>query len=283
VRALRLSDGKEAWRAYTGGAVLYPPSIAGGRAFVGSADGWAYAFDADDGKLLWRFRAAPAERRIPVYGRLQSTWPVAGGVLVEGGVAYFAAGMTDFDGTHVYALDAKTGKIKWQNNTSGHLDEFSRRGVAVQGHLLANNGKLYLPGGNAASPGVYDMKTGKCEAKAPTSPGTNARRGRELRLVGGNIEVSGQPLYSEPDNPVFDGGCRWNVAVLNGRNASLLFAPGGGKPGEWRLVAIDAYTNGEMWSQPLPAEPVRWGIAADPAGRIVVTCRNGDVLCFGRK
>ncbi len=284
VRALRLSDGTEAWRAYTGGAIYYPPSIAGGTAFVGSADGWVYAFDAANGKLRWRFRAAPAERRIPVYGRLQSTWPVASGVLVEGGVAYFAAGMMDYDGTYVYALDAGTGRIKWQNNTSGHLDAFSRRGIAVQGHLLANNGKLYLAGGNAVSPGVYDMKTGKCETAAPTGFGTRARRGRELRLVNGHVEVSGQPLYSDPRYPVFDGSCRLNLPIVVGRNASVLFVPGTGPQGPtWKLVAVDGYTNGEMWSHTLPAQPVRWGIAADPAGRIVVTCRNGDVLCFAKR
>ena len=281
VRAIDASNGRQRWRAYTGGAIHYPPSLAEGMAFVGSADGWAYAFDADTGRLRWRFRAAAAERRIHVYGRLQSTWPVASGVLVEKGVAYFAAGLTDYDGTHVFALDAKTGKIKWQNSTSGHLDGFSRRGVAVQGHLLAHNGKLYLAGGNAASPGVYDMKTGKCETPPPTGPGTHARRGRELRLVGGRVEVSGQPLYSDPQNPVYDGSCRWRMPVLHGGNADVLFVPD--KGGAWKIVAIDAYTNAELLSCPLPAAPVRWGLAADTGGRIAVTCRNGDVLCFGGK
>ncbi len=283
VRAIHLGSGKERWRAYTGGGVRYPPSIAAGRAFVGSADGWAYAFDAGTGKLLWRFRAAPAERRIPVYERLQSTWPVAGGVLVEGGVAYFAAGMCDYDGTHVFAVDANSGKLKWHNPTSGHLDAFSRRGVAVQGCLLSHDGKLYLAGGNAVSPGVYDMKTGKCLTGAPEGFGTHAPRGRELRLVRGAVEVSGQPLYSGPDNPVYDQSSRWAPPVLIGGNANVMFLPGKGKKGKtWRLVAIDPFANEELWSQPLPAQPVRWGIAAG-AGKIVVTLRDGRVLCFGRK
>jgi outer membrane protein assembly factor BamB len=58
----------------------------------GLADGFVYATEAATGRPLWRFRAAPAERKIPVYGSLSSTWPVAGGVLVEKGVAYAAAG-----------------------------------------------------------------------------------------------------------------------------------------------------------------------------------------------
>jgi len=91
--------------------VRFPPTIWKGRALVGSGDGWVYAFEAQTGRLLWRFRAAPAERKIPVYGSLLSTWPVASGVLVEDGIAYVAAGIVNYDGTYVYALDAATGRI----------------------------------------------------------------------------------------------------------------------------------------------------------------------------
>jgi outer membrane protein assembly factor BamB len=123
VRALDAATGQVKWTAYTGGAVRVPPTIWKGRALVGSGDGWVYAFEAATGRLIWRFRAAPASRKIPVYGSLSSTWPVASGVLVEDGTAYFAAGIANYDGTYVYALDAATGRIRWQNNTSGHLDQ----------------------------------------------------------------------------------------------------------------------------------------------------------------
>ena len=61
----------------------------------------------------------PGRRWIPVYGKLMSTWPVAGGVVVQDGVVYAAAGIAHYDGTHVYALDAATGQVKWYNDTSG--------------------------------------------------------------------------------------------------------------------------------------------------------------------
>ena len=283
VRAMNASSGRPRWRAYTGGAILYPPTIAAGRALVGSGDGCVYAFDAADGKLLWRFRAAPAERWIPLYRRLQSIWPVHSGVIVDRGVAYLAAGMTDYDGTHLYALDVKTGKIKWQNHTSGHLDRFSRRGAAVQGHLLAHGGKLYLPGGNALSPVVYDMKTGKCLSGPPEGFGTRAPRGRELRLVGGQVRVSGQPLYSDPEHPVYDNSSRWTPSILAGRDGNLMFVPGKGPKGDaWNLVAVDPFAARELWTQPLGGQPVRWGIAAE-GSRIVVTLRGGRVVCIGPK
>ena len=52
---------------------------------MGSADGRVYAFEAATGRRLWSFLAAPANRWITVYGKLMSTWPVAGGVVVDKG------------------------------------------------------------------------------------------------------------------------------------------------------------------------------------------------------
>ena len=206
VRALDGQTGRERWKAYTGGEIRIPPTIWEGRALVGSGDGWVYAFEVATGKLLWRFRAAPAERKIPVYGKLLSTWPAASGVLVEGGTAYVAAGLVNYDGTYVYALDPATGEVRWCNDTSGHLDPQAKTGVSVQGHLLLNNNKLYLAGGNAVSPAVYDIRDGRClNDPVPlarcesTSP-----RGWELFLLGDRVIACGSPFYSHPNIPVYD-------------------------------------------------------------------------------
>jgi len=206
VRALDSKDGSLRWKAYTGGSVRHPPTAWRGRVFVGSGDGWIYAFEAATGRLLWRFNAAPANRKIPVYGSLMSTWPVASGVLVEDGVLYAAAGIVNYDGTHVYALDAETGKIRWQNNTSGHLDPEARTGVSVQGHMLIHAGKLYLAGGTSVSPAVYDLSDGKClNDPAPLKLiGSTSIRGQELYRVGSKIVVSGKPMYAHPEYPVYD-------------------------------------------------------------------------------
>jgi len=212
VRALDATSGNLLWKAYTGGAVRIAPTIWNGRCYVGSGDGWVYAFEAATGRLLWRFRAAPTERKIPVYGELLSTWPVASGVLVEQDIAYVAAGIVDYDGTYVYALDAVTGQVKWRNETSGHLNAQSRCGVSVQGHLLLNNGKLYLAGGNAVSPAVYDASNGKClndpdQAQRITQNNvllTYSPRGWELSLLADHVVACGRPFYAHPDYDVFD-------------------------------------------------------------------------------
>lgn len=210
VHAVDAASGESRWKAYTGGPIRYPPTVSQARVFVGSGDGWVYAFEASCGRQLWRFRAAPVERKIPVYGRLSSTWPVASGVLVENGVAYAAAGIASHDGTHVYALDAETGEIKWQNNTSGNLlagDEVV--GVSVQGHLLINDGKLYLAGGNVVSPAIYDIETGECLNRLDQHPDESlddhwkrqlSPRGSELFLVENNVRVGGSILYAPPNS-----------------------------------------------------------------------------------
>ena len=206
VRALGAETGEQQWIFYTGGGVRISPTVWNSRVLAGSGDGWVYSLEARTGQLLWRFRAAPEERKIPVYGALLSTWPAASGVLVEDGIAYVAAGISNYDGIHVYALDAETGKIKWENYTSGHLNAEARTGVSVQGHLLLNDGKLYLAGGNAVSPAVYDIADGKClnNGDLLNICESISLRGWELYLIGDKVAVGGQPFYGDPDYPVID-------------------------------------------------------------------------------
>lgn len=288
VRALDAATGAARWTAYTGGPIHYPPTVADGRAWVGSADGWVYCLDAATGKRRWRFRAAPIERRIPLYGKLVSTWPVASGVLVHEGTAYFAAGLNDFDGTHVYALDAATGRIRWQNNTAGHLDPESRRGVTCQGEMLLYDNKLYLAGGNTVSPAVFDAATGRCLNPPPQGMGSHAPRGRELILVGNQVRTTGQPLYSQPNAPVYDPSVQWIEPVIHAKNADVMFRPLVGKdqrktPNSWLVFAFNPQTKQELWSVPLPSDPVRWGFAVDAQGRVFVSVRSGQLLGLARQ
>ncbi len=201
VRSLDAASGRVLWEFATGGPVKYPPTIAAGRAFFGSGDGYAYALEASSGKLLWRFRAAPIERHIMVYGTLGSTWPVHSGVLVHGGVCYFAAGIIDQDGTYVYALDAASGKVKWQNNSSGHLNKQLRKGVSVQGNLTLSGDRLLLAGGNQVSPAPYDLGSGRCLAKSFEQGRPKANNGNFLGILRGETAiVGGRVLYSAPQN-----------------------------------------------------------------------------------
>lgn len=231
VRACRAQNGEVVWTAFTGGPVLYPPTIAEGRAYVGSGDGHVYCFEAGSGRLLWRFRVAPVDRFIPVYGRLQSTWPAASGVVVRDGTAYAAAGIVNYDGTYLVALDAKTGEVRWENNESGHLDPEARSGVSVQGHLMLDGDRLYLPGGNAVSPAVYDAATGRClndpgllhQTVNNHVPASIGPRGSELYFLEDDIRVSDKPLYAHPDFAVQDDSVLRKTLVASVGDRDLLW------------------------------------------------------------
>jgi len=125
VHALDIEDGQPVWSYTTGGRVDSPPTVYEGKVLFGSADGWVYCVRASDGVLAWRFRAAPEERRVVIYGGLESAWPVSGSVLVQEGVAYFAAGRSSFldGGIYLYGLDAVTGQQQYEFCVSGRDPE----------------------------------------------------------------------------------------------------------------------------------------------------------------
>lgn len=164
VNALEQTTGAIKWRFATESHIFTPPTIADDRCYVGSGDGIVYCLEAATGRELWRYRVAPNARLMMVYGNLESTWPVTGGVLVEKGVAYVIAGNLDVDGTYVAALDAKTGAVKWRNDTSGQLNAQRGTGVSGCGYPTIAKGRLWL---RTAS---YDLVTGECRPMLQPAP-----------------------------------------------------------------------------------------------------------------
>jgi len=239
---------------------------------------------------------------------LLSTWPAASGVLVEDGVAYVAAGIVNYDGTYVYALDAATGRVKWQNNTSGHLQQDARTGVSVQGHLLLNGGKLYLAGGNAVSPAIYDAANGRClnnpeelrQLVQNNLVTSQSPRGWELFLLADRVDKNlldkvNWARLSIKQKPLWSYDCKGSVALAVCSNAvvvaeALHRTPSGGGTNDegrvtsvHRLVALNLKDGRVLGSQPVPSAPVPWGLAVDRNGRIIVSLEDGQVLCYGQK
>jgi outer membrane protein assembly factor BamB len=151
VQALNLKDGKPAWSFTAGGRVDSPPTILNGLCIFGARNGWVYCLRASDGQLVWRFLAAPADRRIGGFNQLESPWPVHGAVLAREGKIYFSAGRhaNAEGGIKVYGMDPTSGEVLWKNGPSYELLNDVLR--------LSLTGKIYLGHYKVA----YDPLTGK--------------------------------------------------------------------------------------------------------------------------
>jgi hypothetical protein len=176
VTALDIETGNERWRFFCDGPVRFAPVASSGHVFFGSDDGHFYCLDASDGRLVWKFRAAPTARKVLGNGRLISLWPVRGGPVLHEGRIYFAAGVWSFEGVFVYCLDAKTGEVIWRNDESGfvygqhpHAAE-AFGGLTPQGYLVVNGDELVVPCGQAF-PARFDLASGKLRSFELPKPG----------------------------------------------------------------------------------------------------------------
>mgnify|MGYP003634719045 CR=1 FL=1 len=113
LHCLDRETGETVWTFTAGGPIDSPPTYDRGMLLTGCRDGWVYCIDASDGSLRWRFNAMPNQSLIVDRGRLESAWPVNGSVLVEQGIAYFAAGRSSFldGGVSVFGLKPETGEM----------------------------------------------------------------------------------------------------------------------------------------------------------------------------
>ncbi len=180
VFALDGKSGKILWRFDTNGQIVIPPTLGGGQVFVASDIGNTHFLRAIDGKtgaLIWQYTrsnppecmcsqasilsgnllfaqsdghslyafaphgAAPSKRlwQFPGDGAALTSPVVAGGLVVLG------------SGDHnVYALDAKTGAVKW-TATTGYI--FTAAPLVANGVVVIGD-----QGGNLSG---FDLATGK--------------------------------------------------------------------------------------------------------------------------
>jgi len=113
VHAFDAVTGRALWTYTASARIDSPPTMDQGRVLFGSNDGQVYCLRLDDGALIWKFNAAPRDRRIVVDGQLESAWPIPGSILVVDGAAYFTAGRTSYldGGMRLYKLDPATGDM----------------------------------------------------------------------------------------------------------------------------------------------------------------------------
>lgn len=150
VCCLDADTGQPVWNYIAGARIDSAPTYYKGRLIFGSADGCVYCLRASDGVSVWRFRAAPHERRVVAFGQVESAWPVHGSVLVTGDVAYFTAGRSSFldGGIILYGLDPITGEVRYETRLEGPdpdtslLDENAYAMEGAKSDVLVTDGTL---------------------------------------------------------------------------------------------------------------------------------------------
>ncbi|MDP6542772.1 MAG: PQQ-binding-like beta-propeller repeat protein [Phycisphaerae bacterium] len=157
VYCLHAPSGQIRWEFFTNGPVRLAPTVSKGKVYVGSDDGKVYCLDARSGSVVWTFQAAPSNRLVLGNGKMISLWPVRTGVVVDGDIAYFGAGVFPAEGTSLYAVNATNGKLIWTN------DGFGKGGlgsISPQGYMVASKDRLFVASGRGM-PATFERKDGK--------------------------------------------------------------------------------------------------------------------------
>ncbi len=228
VHALDVATGRPKWRFAAGGRVDSPPTIHGGTAIFGCADGHIYCLRAADGQLVWRFRAAPVDKRIMAFEQLESRWPVHGSVLVHDGRVYAVAGRSLFfdGGMRLCCLDAATGelisKVTFDNRDPESGDDVQTHvkrltmPVALPDILSTDGRHMYMRSQ------VFDM-AGKRLELAPVAAGVGAHAAvqegptRHIFASAGFLDDTWFHRAYWVYGRKFEGG--WNSYYLAGKRA----------------------------------------------------------------
>jgi outer membrane protein assembly factor BamB len=179
--ALDQQSGEIKWTFSVGSRVLFSPTLYAGMCFVGACDGWVYALNAGNGKLIWKLMIAPEERFIGGMDKLESLWPVQPDVFIHKGVGYALAGHTQYNdgGLSLVGFTPATGKVLWRQNS------YAKPSCRVKGGLEADIFTA-LKGSIHISNYRVDPASGALKKSGGSYAGSVQCHAHFMRLLGSN-------------------------------------------------------------------------------------------------
>ncbi|MGI9471881.1 MAG: PQQ-binding-like beta-propeller repeat protein, partial [Rubripirellula sp.] len=210
--------GETIWSHYSEGPIRLAPTLAHGNAYFGSDDGHVYCLKADDGTVAWKMRVGPKDDRLLSRGEMISRWPVRTGVLVDGDIAYFGAGVFPHEMIYLCAVNASDGSVIWRNDTISEQNA-GRNDLSPQGYLLCNETNLFVPSGRSL-PVAISKKSGEIVFQETYSWRTDAGGvvgGTKALLGDGQVYAGGPHHFLAMDQRNGDVG----EAYIDGRQMVL--------------------------------------------------------------
>ena len=249
--ALDQNTGKTLWTFNTAGQIDSSPSLWKGRVIFGSADGYLYCLNAEDGELVWSFRGAKGDRQMTIDGRMESVWPIHGSNPIVDGTIYCLAGRTIFldGGLRLSLIDAATGELKKEVI---HGDKDERDGIQVQ---VKNQGQKMVPGNSDIL--SFD--------------------GKHIYMNSQRIGLDGNRIYKEGHGKHYKT-LTFSRSDQDGEGTHL-FAPVGFLDDSWHHRSFWIYGKGAGSGWGGWQKPGKYV----PTGRLMVVKPDHTVYSFGRK
>ena len=185
------------------------PTIASGRVFVGSDNGFVYSLDASTGCVYWSFETGSIVRNAPTVG------PVKGHGAARYAV-YFGDGKAN-----VFALDAQTVRLLWKTKVDPHVVARITAGITLY------DGKLFAPVSSSE-----EFSSGTPDYPCCTSRGSvvalDPNTGRQIWKAW-VVPQEPQPYRTQANGVVLyrpAGGAVWNSPTVDPVRQAIYFGTG---------------------------------------------------------
>jgi len=235
VTCLDAATGEEAWTFFTSGPVRFAPHVADGKVYVGSDDGYAYCLRAEDGSMIWRERAGPADDMIWGNEHMISVWPVRTSVMYDAGEVFWTAGIFPEEGMYVCKRNAADGSDGW-----------TQPAVAPpQGYLLGLPDRVFVPTGKSY-PRMYSRATGSCVGDIKE----NARDGGCWALIAPGLDEFWFGPTTSNETQAFRMSGLARIASVPDANCLIVDATHAYYNTDNEIVKIDRSSRENVWRKP---------------------------------